>query len=392
MPVTGSAGSKTFTRQVDVYTGSDAWAQLDAAAIGVRSQDQDYEGNDIASALNVMLMKDGGNTATADIPMGTNKFTGVGNAAARTQFASAAQIADGALIYAGTSAGTDTITATLSPAITAYVAGMMIVFRAGGTNTGAATLNVNSVGAADIKKGAAGTVALAAGDITTGGIYIVVYNGTTGDFELKNPKLPDGFATTDSPQFTGIELGHASDTTITRASAGDIQVEGNRVFRVGGTDVPIADGGTGASTAADAFTALKQAASDTATGVIEIATAAEQVTGTDTALAVVSGRQHLHDSAAKAWCYSVGNSTTINKSYNITSVADTGTGNVTVNIANDFDSDDWVSVHAAEGGSNTFPQVNTGKAAGSVSLLAKDAGGNVNDPGFWDLVCFGQLA
>jgi len=392
MPITGSAPNKTFTRTVDGLTGSDCWQQLDAAKPGILSVDADEHDEDIATALRVMWQRDGGNQPTADLPLNSQKFTGVGNAAARTQFASAAQIADGALIYAGTSAGTDTVTATLSPAITAYVAGMMIVFRAGGTNTGAATLNINSVGAADIKKGAAGTVALAAGDITTGGIYIVVYNGTTGDFELQNPKLPDGFATTDSPQFTGIELGHASDTTITRASAGDIQVEGNRVFRVGAVDVPIADGGTGASTAADAFTALKQAASDTATGVIEIATAAEQVTGTDTARAVVPGRQHFHDSAAKAWCYSVGNSTTINKSYNITSVADTATGNVTVNIANDFDSDDWVSVHAAEGGSNTFPQVNTGKAAGSVSLLAKDAGGSANDPGFWDLVCFGQLA
>jgi hypothetical protein len=65
-----------------------------------------------------------------------------------------------------------------------------------------------------------------------------------------------GLGTANSPQFTGVEVGHASDTTVTRASAGDIAVEGNRIFRVGGADVPIADGGTGASTAADAATAL----------------------------------------------------------------------------------------------------------------------------------------
>jgi hypothetical protein len=57
------------------------------------------------------------------------------------------------------------------------------------------------------------------------------------------------------PLYPSLELG-ATDTTLTRLSAGDMAVEGNRVFRVGGTDVPIADGGTGASTAADARTNL----------------------------------------------------------------------------------------------------------------------------------------
>lgn len=62
----------------------------------------------------------------------------------------------------------------------------------------------------------------------------------------------------DSPQFTAINLGHASDTTITRAGAGDIAVEGNAVYRAGGTDVPVTDGGTGASTAAAGFRALAE--------------------------------------------------------------------------------------------------------------------------------------
>jgi hypothetical protein len=48
-----------------------------------------------------------------------------------------------------------------------------------------------------------------------------------------------------------IELGHASDTTIARASSGDITIEGNAVYRAGGTDVPVADGGTGASSLTD---------------------------------------------------------------------------------------------------------------------------------------------
>ena len=39
-----------------------------------------------------------------------------------------------------------------------------------------------------------------------------------------------GLGTGDSPQFTGVNVGHASDTTITRASAGVIAVEGSNVL------------------------------------------------------------------------------------------------------------------------------------------------------------------
>jgi hypothetical protein len=78
-----------------------------------------------------------------------------------------------------------------------------------------------------------------------------------------------------------------SDVTITHsANALDIDggvvdfgsaptVNGANFYTVGGTDVAITDGGTGASTAADAFTALKQAATTSATGVVELATQAE---------------------------------------------------------------------------------------------------------------------
>lgn len=57
--------------------------------------------------------------------------------------------------------------------------------------------------------------------------------------------------TTGNPQFATIELSHASANTLA-ASGGNITIEGNLLYRAGGTDVPVADGGTGASTAAGA--------------------------------------------------------------------------------------------------------------------------------------------
>lgn len=56
---------------------------------------------------------------------------------------------------------------------------------------------------------------------------------------------------------TSIELGHATDTTLTRSGAGDVAVEGNTLYRAGGTDVAIADGGSGASTVSGARTAFQ---------------------------------------------------------------------------------------------------------------------------------------
>src|SRR5260221_259507 len=167
MPDQGSAPTKTFVRSDGVRSGADLHAQEQAAAIGILAANFDYELQEIAVALSGRWMLDGGTQPSADLPMNAKKFTGVADATARTNFPSAGQISDSALLYAGTSAGTDTITASVSPAITAYVTGQRFHFKAGGTNTGAATLNLNSIGAIAIKKGAAGSTALGAGDITS---------------------------------------------------------------------------------------------------------------------------------------------------------------------------------------------------------------------------------
>lgn len=65
-----------------------------------------------------------------------------------------------------------------------------------------------------------------------------------------------GLATSDSPEFTEVNVGHASDTTLARASSGNLTVEGKAIYRADGTDVAVADGGTGSSTAAAALAAL----------------------------------------------------------------------------------------------------------------------------------------
>jgi|9_EtaG_2_1085328.scaffolds.fasta_scaffold05822_2 hypothetical protein len=54
---------------------------------------------------------------------------------------------------------------------------------------------------------------------------------------------------------TTINLGN-SDTTLVRSAAGDASIEGNVIYRAGGTTIPISDGGTGATSDSAARTAL----------------------------------------------------------------------------------------------------------------------------------------
>jgi len=72
----------------------------------------------------------------------------------------------------------DALTLTYSPAPTSYVSGMTFSFYAGAaSNTGAATLNINSLGALAITR-RDGTTALSAADITANALCTVTYDGT----------------------------------------------------------------------------------------------------------------------------------------------------------------------------------------------------------------------
>ena len=89
---------------------------------------------------------------------------------------------------ANTSAGTDTVTLTTSAVMTALYDGRPLVFIAGGTNTGAATLSVDGLTAKAVVK-SGGTV-LAAGDIVVGMAVHVVYDASqgAGSWMMLNPQ------------------------------------------------------------------------------------------------------------------------------------------------------------------------------------------------------------
>ncbi len=71
---------------------------------------------------------------------------------------------------------------TAARTVTAYAQGDAYMFRANHANTGAATLNIDSVGAVEIVNNTQS--ALAAGQIQSGGIYLVAYDATNSKFQL----------------------------------------------------------------------------------------------------------------------------------------------------------------------------------------------------------------
>lgn len=82
----------------------------------------------------------------------------------------------GGTVYPASVGGTaNAITITCSPTVDAYAAGQRFEFKAGSSNTGAATLNVDSLGAKAIKFGGADVLS---GAIASGDIVLVAYDGT----------------------------------------------------------------------------------------------------------------------------------------------------------------------------------------------------------------------
>lgn len=102
--------------------------------------------------MSTAICKDGQTTITANLPMSTYRHTGVSNATALDQYATADQVVDNALCYGGASAaGTDTYAVNLAISPGAYAAGQVYSFIADVANTGACTVNYSAIGAADIK-------------------------------------------------------------------------------------------------------------------------------------------------------------------------------------------------------------------------------------------------
>ncbi len=136
---------------------------------------------DLANGLSTAITKDGQTTVTNNIPMSGFKITGLGAATVGTDAVRYSQIQSNTDKLV-TVSGTDTLTGSVTPALTAYAAGNLFSFVVANTNTGAVTINIDGVGSKSITR--TGSTALVAGDMVAGQVVLIEYDGTR--FQLLN--------------------------------------------------------------------------------------------------------------------------------------------------------------------------------------------------------------
>ena len=214
----GWNGSGSVTRSHD-------WTDDRDAGVKILASRHDTHDADLATAIAACLAKNGENSATAHLNIGGYRLKSVGTATALTDAPNATGIQNSSHVYAADGSTTaNTHVLTLSPAVTSFVAGQRFIFKSGSTNTGAATLNVNGLGTKSLVKGV--STALVAGDITSGEVVEVVYDGT--NFQI--PTLGTGAISFTSITTTGdITVG---DDVILDSDAAEIQLGDNQEVKI----------------------------------------------------------------------------------------------------------------------------------------------------------------
>ena len=220
---------------------------------------------------------------------------------------------NGSLVATGSS---NAFAVTTEQAFTEYFDGLTLTFEANHSITGAATLDVNSIGPVALRKD--GTAALVSGDIVSGQRVQVTHDGT--NFQVMS-------RTVQEPVTDG------TDTLTTRGDLLTRDASDLARLAVGAADSFVGSDGTDPAWVAGA-------------------SQAEQEAGTETGKPVTPSVQHHHPSAAKFWvkCDAAGN---ILASYNVTSVTFIATGLIDITIATDFSSAHWACMVSLEQGAST---------------------------------------
>ena len=241
----------TYTRSDGVFTGTSIWQSNRDAGTKIVADRHDTHDQDLATGINSCINKDGSNAMTGAMNMGSQKISSLADGVAHTDGVNAGQIQDGGLIFQASDTGSaNTYAIALTPAVTAYVAGQVFHFKAANASSGASTLNVNALGAKNIKK--KNDQDIAAGDIEQNAIVSVIYDGTS--FQMLSQ--------------LGTSAGSMSSWTLSGDSGSNQTVEdGNTVDIAGGTGIDTVAGSTDTVTVSIDATVPQLATTNAFTGV-----------------------------------------------------------------------------------------------------------------------------
>jgi len=276
---------------------------------------------DLASGLTNCITKDGQSTPTANIPMGSNKITGLANGTLIGDAANLGQV-QSTVAKLISITGTDTVLGTMSPTLTAYAAGQLFYFVAGGANTGAVTLNVDGLGAKAITRD--GSTALAAGDINSGEIVVVIYDGTR--FQMINAANSFGNTTINGTLTVTGNTGLQANVSVTSA----LSVGGT--FAVTGAATL---GSTLAVTGKSDLPTVSTASANAAVAVItDLSAAGASITSANVGTAVVTTGTVTNLTATSASVASVNAGVALLTTATVTNLTATGASIASANLGN----------------------------------------------------------
>lgn len=327
----------------------------------------------------------------------TDYYDATGFPAQGAALTSAPMRAEFAAIQSGLSAKLPALSSNASKAVVVNGAGTALTVTTGTltlpgnfATSGTSALTLTTTGTTNVTLPTTGTLATLAGSetFTNKTLTAPIINGTVTTTGLTLPAFAAGgtisgatgitsVGTIATGTWNGSVIGPAyGGTGVANNAASTLTVSGNfgTTFTVGAT------------------TSLTLPASGTVS-VLTTASQAEMEAGSSTTAAVTPGRQQFHPGEAKFWL-KAGIAGDIVVSHNVTSIADTATGRMTVTIGTDFSGTGYVTTCTTQSDS-TAPTClvsnDTPPTAGTVELQARNSAGALADPpGGYSVVGFGD--
>lgn len=206
--------------------------------------------------------------------------------------------------------------------------------------------------------------------------YVTMYAKTDGNMYSKDDAGTESQVSVANP----LTVATGGTGVATLADAGVLIGNGTGVVQV-----------TGAGTSGQVLTSNGAGVDPTfQTGAFTAASQAQMEAATDNTVTVTPLSANWHPGVAKVWCNAIGAGTGINASWNMTSVTDVGTGDITFTIATDFSGTNWVGITQGIGtAAHNNNTVEFAKTAGAISARFAAAGA---DPDTWAFVGFGDQA